>query len=117
MPSSYKWFALAAIQGDQDAAKKSDEVAARLDQQSLAAARLAVKTWSVQSQPDDAINVKTPPSGWDATASAAPAAKPKQQPQAAKTPAPSAKLNESINPPGTAPRRWRRGAARPAYAR
>src|SRR3984957_1414166 len=72
---SYKWFALAAIQGDQDAAKKSDEVAARLDPQSLAAARLAVKTWTAQSQPDDAINVKTPPAGWDATASAAPAAK------------------------------------------
>jgi localization factor PodJL len=92
---SYKWFALAAIQGDQDAAKKSDEVAARLDQQSLAAARLAVKTWTAQPQPDDAINVKTPPAGWDATASAAPAAKPKPQPQpqAAKTPAPSAKIN------------------------
>ena len=92
---SYKWFALAAIQGDQDAAKKSDEVAAHLDQQSLAAARLAVKTWTAQPQPDDAINVKTPPGGWDATASAAPAAKPKPQPQpqAAKTPAPSAKLN------------------------
>ena len=88
---SYKWFALAAIQGDQDAAKKSDEVAAHLDQQSLAAARLAVKTWTAQAQPDDAINVKTPPGGWDATASAAPAVKPK--PQAAKTPAPSAKLN------------------------
>jgi localization factor PodJL len=96
---SYKWFALAAIQGDQDAAKKSDEVAARLDQQSLAAARLAVKTWTAQPQPDDAINVKTPAGGWDATASAAPAAKPKPQPQpqpqpqAAKTPAPSAKIN------------------------
>jgi localization factor PodJL len=88
---SYKWFALAAIQGDQDAAKKSEEVAAHLDQQSLAAARLAVKTWTAQPQPDDAINIKTPPGGWDATASAAPAAKPK--PQAAKTPAPSAKIN------------------------
>jgi localization factor PodJL len=92
---SYKWFALAAIQGDQDAAKKSDEVAARLDQQSLAAARLAVKTWTAQPQPDDAINVKTPPAGWDATASAAPAAKPKPQPQpqAAKTPAAAPKIN------------------------
>jgi localization factor PodJL len=90
---SYKWFALAAIQGDQDAAKKSEEVATHLDQQSLAAARLAVKTWTMQPQPDDAINVKTPPGGWDATASAAPAAKPKPQPQAAKTPAQSAKIN------------------------
>ena len=88
---SYKWFALAAIQGDQDAAKKSEEVAAHLDQQSLAAARLAVKTWTAQAQPDDAINIKTPPGGWDATASTAPAAKPK--PQAAKTPAPSTKIN------------------------
>jgi localization factor PodJL len=86
---SYKWFALAAIQGDQDAAKKSEEVAAHLDQQSLAAARLAVKTWTAQAQPDDAINIKTPPGGWDATASTAPAAKPKP----AKTPAPGAKIN------------------------
>jgi localization factor PodJL len=90
---SYKWFALAAMAGDQDAAKKSEEVAAHLDPQSLAAARLAVKTWTAQAQPDEAINVKAPPGGWDATASAAPAAKPKPQPQAAKTPAQSAKIN------------------------
>jgi localization factor PodJL len=92
---SYKWFALAAIQGDQDAAKKSEDVAAHLDQQSLAAARLAVKTWTAQPQPDDAINVKAPAGGWDATASAAPVAKPKPkpQPQAANAPAPGAKIN------------------------
>ena len=90
---SYKWFALAAIQGDQDAAKKSEEVAAHLDPKSLAAARLAVKTWTAQPQPDDAINVKAPAGGWDATASAVPAAKPKPQPQAVKTPAQSAKIN------------------------
>ncbi|HLN36877.1 MAG TPA: hypothetical protein VK337_03785 [Xanthobacteraceae bacterium] len=88
---SYKWFALAAIQGDQDGAKKSDEVAAHLDPQSLAAAQLAVKTWTAKPQPDDAINVKPPAGGWDATASATPAAKPKSP--AAKTPGPSAKLN------------------------
>lgn len=88
---SYKWFALAALAGDQDAAKKSEEVASHLDPQSLAAARLAVKTWTAQPQPDEAINVKAPSGGWDATARAAPAAKPK--PPAAKTPAPSAKLN------------------------
>jgi localization factor PodJL len=54
-----------------------------------------VKTWTAQPQPDDAINVKVPAGGWDATASAAPAAKPKPQlqPQAAKTPAPSTKIN------------------------
>jgi localization factor PodJL len=90
---SYKWFALAAIQGDQDAAKKSEEVASHLDPQSLAAARLAVKTWTAKPQPDDAINIKPPAGGWDATASAAPAVKPKPKPQAANTPAPSAKIN------------------------
>ena len=45
LAESYKWFALAAIQGDNDAAKKRDEVAARLDAASLAAARLAVQTF------------------------------------------------------------------------
>jgi localization factor PodJL len=56
---SYKWFALAAKQGDKDAATKRDEIAARLDKQSLAAARLAVQKWSPEPQPSDAINVKT----------------------------------------------------------
>ena len=31
LAESYKWFALAAAQGDNEAAKKRDEVAARLD--------------------------------------------------------------------------------------
>ncbi len=90
---SYKWFALAAMAGDQDATKKCDEVASHLDQQSLAAARLAVKTWTARPQPDDAVNVKAPPAGWDATASAAPARAKPQQPSAIKPPAQSAKIN------------------------
>jgi localization factor PodJL len=90
---SYKWFALAAIQGDQDAAKKSEDVASHLDQQSLAAARLAVKTWTAAPQPDDAINVKAPAGGWDTIASAAQPAKPKPQAPGVKTPAQSAKIN------------------------
>jgi localization factor PodJL len=87
---SYKWFALAAIAGDQDAAKKSDEVASHLDQQSLAAAQLAVKTFTAAPQPDEAVNVKAPAGGWDATASAAPA---KAKPMSIKPPAPTTKLN------------------------
>ncbi len=71
LAESYKWFALAAQQGDQDAAKKRDDVAARLDQQSLVAARLAVQTWSADPPPDDAMNVKAPPGGWDHAAAAA----------------------------------------------
>ncbi len=62
---SYKWFALAAGKGDGDAAKKRDEVAAHLDAQALAAAKLAVQKWSAEPQPEDAVNVKAPPGGWD----------------------------------------------------
>jgi localization factor PodJL len=65
LAESYKWFTLAAKQGDPDAAKKRDEVAARLDPQSLTAAKLAVQTWSTDAQPDEAIAVKAPPGGWD----------------------------------------------------
>jgi localization factor PodJL len=67
---SYKWFALAAKQGDKDAASKRDEIAARLDPQILTTARLAVKNWSPEAQPDDAINVKKV-AAWDAPAKSA----------------------------------------------
>ena len=73
LAESYKWFALAAQQGDQDAAKKREDVAARLDQQSLIAARLAVQTWAADPPPDEAMNVKTPPGGWDRATAATPA--------------------------------------------
>lgn len=46
LTESYRWFALAAAQGDQEAGKKRDDVAKRLDQQTLVAARLAVQTWT-----------------------------------------------------------------------
>jgi localization factor PodJL len=73
LAESYKWFSLAAAQGDQDAGRKRDDVAARLDAQALAAAKLAVQTFQPEAQPDEAINVKAPPGGWDhAATSAAP---------------------------------------------
>ncbi|MBN8957202.1 MAG: SEL1-like repeat protein [Rhizobiales bacterium] len=68
LAESYKWFALAAQQGDKDAAKKRDDVAGRLDQQALVAARLAVQTFTVQPQPEEAISVKVPAGGWEQTA-------------------------------------------------
>ncbi|MCO5131760.1 MAG: hypothetical protein M9932_14550 [Xanthobacteraceae bacterium] len=77
LAESFKWFSLAAAQGDADAARKRDDVAKRLDAQSLAAAKLAVTSFTPESQPDDAITVATPPNGWDSalakTASAKPA--------------------------------------------
>ena len=83
LAESYKWFALAAAQGDQDAGKKRDDVAARLDQQSLVAARLAVQTWAADPPSDEAMNVKTPAGGWDRATSQAPAkpAATKRKPQ------------------------------------
>ena len=48
---SDKWFALAADQGDQEAGKKRDDVAKRLDPQALATAKLAVQTFAPQPQP------------------------------------------------------------------
>lgn len=76
LAESYKWFALAAAQGDQDAGKKRDDVAARLDQQSLVAAKLAVQTFTADLPPDDAMNVKAPPGGWDKASAAAPSPAP-----------------------------------------
>jgi localization factor PodJL len=66
LAESFKWFSLAAAQGDADAARKRDDVAKRLDPQSLAAAKLAVTSFTAEKQPDDAISVAAPPKGWDA---------------------------------------------------
>jgi localization factor PodJL len=73
---AYKWFALAAKAGDLEAANKRDEIAAQLDDETLAAADLVVKSWKPEPQPDDAIKVKAPPGGWDAAAPT-PKAKPR----------------------------------------
>jgi localization factor PodJL len=75
LAESYKWFTLAAAQGDADSGRKRDDVAKRLDPQSLAAAKLAIQTFTPEGQPDDAVNVAAPAGGWD-VAAAAPATKP-----------------------------------------
>jgi localization factor PodJL len=84
LAESFKWFSLAAAQGDADAGRKRDDIAKRLDPQSLAAAKLAIQTFSAEPQPDEAINVTAPGGGWDNAApqtqasAAKPAAKPKR---------------------------------------
>ena len=65
LAESFKWFSLAAAQGDADAGRKRDDIAKRLDVQSLAAARLAIQTFTPEPQPDDAVNVASPAGGWD----------------------------------------------------
>jgi len=65
LAEAFKWFSLAAAQGDADAARKRDDIANRLDAQSLAAANLAIQTFTPEPQPDDAVKVATPAGGWD----------------------------------------------------
>jgi localization factor PodJL len=65
LAESYRWFALAAAKGDQDAARKRDEVAARLDQQTVMAAKLAAQTFVAEHEPEEAVNLSAPPGGWD----------------------------------------------------
>ena len=65
-----------------DSGHKRDDIAKRLDPQSLAAAKLAIQTFTPEPQPSDAVNVAAPTGGWDsAAAQPAPApAKPAKQP-------------------------------------
>lgn len=76
LAESYKWFSLAAAQGDADSGRKRDDVARRLDPQSLSAAKLAIQTFTPEAQPDDAVKVAAPAGGWDVTTASAAAAKP-----------------------------------------
>lgn len=84
---AYKWFALAANAGDKDAPNKRDEVASHLDQQTLAAARLAVQSWKLEPEPPEAVTVKAS-SAWDKPANAVPPAKPKSHAAGVRPPPP-----------------------------
>ncbi|MGQ0682005.1 hypothetical protein [Bradyrhizobium sp.] len=82
LAESFKWFSLAAAQGDADAGRKRDDIAKRLDPQSLAAAKLAIQTFTAEPQPDDAVNAAAPAGGWDNAAAQASAVKPATKPAA-----------------------------------
>jgi localization factor PodJL len=84
LAESFKWFSLAAAQGDADAGRKRDDIAKRLDPQSLAAAKLAIQTFAAEPQPDDAINVTSPAGGWDSAPAPAASTKPAVKPVASK---------------------------------
>jgi localization factor PodJL len=79
LADAYRWFALAAKGGDPEAGKKRDEIAARLDAKSLAAARNATDTWVAEQSSEDAVSVKAPAGGWD---QAEPVVKKKSRPHA-----------------------------------
>jgi len=65
LAEAYKWFAIAAQRGDKDAVRKRDDIAQRLDQQSLTAARLAAQSFVPLVAPEEAVTVAPPPGGWE----------------------------------------------------
>ena len=85
LSQSWLWFSLAAEQGDSDAAKKRDEVAAKMDPASLAAAADALAKFK-PVKPDPAANeVAAPPGGWDAKPGSSLSQSPLAPAQAART--------------------------------
>ena len=69
---SWMWFSLAAQQGDADAAKKRDEVAAKMDPVSLAQATEELAKFKAPQARSGGERGHSPPGGWDAGAGAAP---------------------------------------------
>ncbi|MGI9412243.1 MAG: peptidoglycan-binding protein, partial [Hyphomicrobiales bacterium] len=64
MTQAYKWFALAARQGDADAATRKTGLETRLPADQLVRAKLDVENWAPQAT-DKRANVVTPPAkGW-----------------------------------------------------
>ena len=59
LTEAYRWFALAARDGDADSARKRDDLAARLDRNALAAASQAIQAWSPQQQPAAAVEAES----------------------------------------------------------
>jgi localization factor PodJL len=85
---SWMWFSLAAQQGDADAAKKRDEVAAKMDPAALAAAADAFAKFK-PVKPDPATNeVGAPPGGWEAKPGSSPVTQSPPAPGGARLQAP-----------------------------
>ncbi len=63
---SWLWFSLAAQQGDADAMKKRDDVAAKMDASTLAAAAKALAEFKASTPSPAANEAPAPPGGWDA---------------------------------------------------
>ena len=72
LTQSYAWFSIAANQGDEDAAKKRDEVAGKLDAKTLAEAKTAVEAYRAAPAAAVSNEVAPPAGGWDAGAPAKP---------------------------------------------
>jgi localization factor PodJL len=92
LTQSYLWFAAAADQGDADAAKKRDEVAARLDAKDLSTAKALAASFKAKEPRREANDVLPPKGGWESLKDpAAGVAKPSAGPGG--KPMPKAKLS------------------------
>ena len=65
LSQSWMWFSVAAQQGDADAAKKRDEVAAKMDPKALAAAQKALAQFKPATPSPAANELAAPAGGWD----------------------------------------------------
>jgi localization factor PodJL len=65
LAEAYRWFGLAARSGDKESERKRDELASRLDRQSLQTAGQAIEGFKPEPQPEAANQVKAPAGGWD----------------------------------------------------
>ncbi len=111
LAEAYRWFALAAREGDKESEKKRDDLASRLDPQSLQNARAVIDGFKPEAQPEAAVTVKTPSGGWDApTVSAPPAA-----PTAPTTPPASKRRSSSSGPKMEAQMRFDLSTPRPGF--
>ncbi len=80
LAQSWLWFSLAAQQGDADAGKKRDEIAAKLDPKAYAEAQKKLADFKVKPLSAAANDQPQPPEGWDAKAAPPQAAKPSPAP-------------------------------------
>jgi localization factor PodJL len=69
---SYQWFAIAAAQGDVDAAKKRDEVGTKLRPSDIAVAQALAASFKPHDADVAATEVQPPPGGWDGASTASP---------------------------------------------
>ncbi len=76
LPQSYLWFSAAAEQGDGDAAKKRDEVGARLASKELDVAKALAASFHAKEPLREANDVLPPKGGWEAAKDPAAGARP-----------------------------------------
>jgi localization factor PodJL len=70
LTQAWVWFSLAAQQGDADAGKKRDEVAAKMDAKALVAAAKALAAFQLATPAPAANEAPAPAGGWDAKGAA-----------------------------------------------